>query len=50
LAVGFWKDRGEIAKKAKIRKRYHPRMRLREREALYKNWKRAVERAKEWER
>jgi glycerol kinase len=49
LAVGFWKDRNEIAKKAKIRKRYLPRMPLRERETLYKKWKRAVERAKEWE-
>jgi glycerol kinase len=49
LAVGFWKDRGEIAKKAKIRGRYLPAMPAREREALYKKWKKAVERAKEWE-
>ena len=50
LAVGFWKDRDEIAKKAKIRKRYLPCMPLRERETLYKKWKKAVDRAKEWEK
>ena len=49
LAVGFWKDREEIAKKTKIRKRYLPAMPLREREALYRGWKRAVERAKGWQ-
>jgi glycerol kinase len=49
LAVGFWKDREEIAAKTKIRRRYLPAMRLREREALYRKWKKAVERAKEWE-
>jgi len=49
LAVGFWKDRGEIAKLTKIRKRYLPAMPPREREALYRKWKKAVERAKEWE-
>ncbi len=48
LAVGFWKDRDEIAKKTRIRKRYLPGMSLRERETLYKKWKKAVERAKEW--
>jgi len=49
LAVGFWKDREEIAKKTKIRKRYLPAMRQRERDVLYRKWKKAVERAKEWE-
>jgi len=49
LAVGFWKDRNEIAKQTKIRKRYLPGMPLRERESLYRKWKKAVERAKEWE-
>jgi glycerol kinase len=49
LAVGFWKERGEITKLTKIRKRYIPAMHPREREALYRKWKKAVERAKEWE-
>ena len=48
LAVGFWKDGEEIAKKTKIQKRYLPAMPPREREALYKKWKKAVARAKEW--
>lgn len=50
LAVGFWKDQEEIAKKTKIRKKYLPAMRQRDRDALYRKWKRAVERAKEWEK
>jgi glycerol kinase len=49
LAVGFWKDREEIAKQTKIRKRYLPAMSQRERETLYRGWKRAVERARGWE-
>ncbi len=49
LAVGFWKDREELAKKVKIKARYIPRMASRERESLYRNWKRAVERARGWE-
>jgi len=49
LAVGFWKDREEIAKKTKIHKRYLPAMHPRERDILYRKWKQAVERAKEWE-
>jgi len=50
LAVGFWKNQQEIAKKTKIRKRYFPSMSQHEREALYRRWKKAVERAKEWEK
>jgi glycerol kinase len=49
LAVGFWKDRTQLARNSKIKKRYIPRMTSRQREALYRNWKRAVERAKGWE-
>jgi len=49
LAVGFWKDREQLAKKAKIKARYIPRMASRQRESLYRNWKRAVERARGWE-
>jgi glycerol kinase len=49
LAVGFWKDRQQIAKNFRIKKRYTPRMASKQRESLYHKWKMAVERAKGWE-
>ena len=49
LAVGFWKDRTQLTGNSKIKKRFIPRMTSRQRESLYRNWKRAVERAKGWE-
>ncbi len=49
LAVGFWKDRQQIAKNFRIKKRYTPRMASKQRESLYRKWKMAVERAKGWE-
>ena len=49
LAVGFWKDKEELAKKWFLAKEYEPRMNCEEREKLYKGWKKAVERAKLWE-
>ena len=50
LAVGFWKDRGEIAARWKVARRYEPRMGENERERLHSRWLRAVERARGWER
>ncbi len=49
LAVGFWKDRQQIAKNFRIKKKYTPRMVSKQRESLYRKWKMAVERAKGWE-
>jgi glycerol kinase len=49
LAVGFWKDSGEVARNFKVRKKYRPRISSQEREPLYRKWKMAVERAKGWE-
>ncbi len=49
LAIGFWKDRQQIAKIFRIKKRYSPRMASKQRESLYRKWKMAVERAKGWE-
>lgn len=49
LAVGFWRDQNQIQKKWKVHKKYRPGMTARERESLYRKWKKAVERAKEWE-
>ena len=48
LAVGFWKDRDQIAARWKIKKRYEPRMGISERERLHSRWLKAVERAKDW--
>jgi glycerol kinase len=49
LAVGFWKDRQQITGNFRVKKKYQPQMPLRQREMLYRKWKRAVERAKGWE-
>src|SRR4030042_6382977 len=49
LAVGFWKDQQQLARNSKIKKRYIPRMPSRQRESLYRQWKMAGERAKNWE-
>ncbi len=49
LAVGFWNDQTQLTRNARIKKRYHPRMTSRQRESLYRGWKKAVERAKGWE-
>ena len=50
LAVGFWESRAEIDAKWKLDRRYEPRMSEDERERLHRQWLRAVERAKGWER
>ena len=49
LAMGFWKDPGELTRNFKVRKKYIPRMSSREREGLHRKWKKAVEKAKGWE-
>ncbi|MDT5158206.1 MAG: glycerol kinase [Acidobacteriota bacterium] len=50
LAVGFWKDRREIAARWRVARRYEPSMTESERERLHRRWLRAVERARDWER
>ncbi|MCC5911369.1 MAG: glycerol kinase GlpK [Clostridiaceae bacterium] len=49
LAVGFWQDRQEIAKKWKVEKQFGPVMEEAKKEKLYSGWKRAVERSLKWE-
>jgi glycerol kinase len=49
LAVGFWEDQRQIAANYKVKKKFRPRMSFSQRESLYRKWKRAVERAKDWE-
>jgi glycerol kinase len=50
LAVGFWRDRDEIASRRRVACRYEPQMSDAERERLHRRWLRAVERAKDWEK
>ena len=49
LAVGFWKDKTEIAKKWKADKEFKPDMDEKLKESLYKGWKKAVSRSLNWE-
>ncbi|SHK30284.1 glycerol kinase [Anaerobranca californiensis DSM 14826] len=49
LAVGFWKDKKEIAAKWSVDRTFKPQMDEADKEKLYKGWKRAVERALKWE-
>ncbi|MBA3768295.1 MAG: glycerol kinase, partial [Acidobacteria bacterium] len=50
LAVGFWKDRRELEEKWKVGRRYEPQMNEEERARLHSRWRKAVKRAKGWER
>lgn len=49
LAVGYWKDKAEIAAKWALNKKFEPEMAEEDRDALYKGWKKAVGRALDWE-
>jgi len=49
LAVGFWKDRSEIAAKWNVDRTFKPAMEVELRESKYDGWKRAVERSLKWE-
>jgi glycerol kinase len=48
LAVGFWKDLDEVAGHWASDLRFQPGMDVSKREALYAQWRRAVERARGW--
>lgn len=50
LAVGFWKDRAEIASHWSMDRRFEPQRKPEEMAALRGNWNRAVQRATGWER
>jgi glycerol kinase len=49
LAVGFWKDRSEIARQWKPSHRFLPKMKSAARSRLIAAWTRALSRAKQWE-
>ena len=49
LAVGFWKDKAEIAAKWNVDRTFNPDMTPAARDSKYKGWKKAVERSRAWE-
>ncbi len=49
LAVGFWKNKAEIAAKWKVDREFSPNMDKKTKEKLYKGWKKAVSRSLNWE-
>lgn len=48
LAVGYWESQEEIAQKWAVDRTFEPQMDEGQRESLYRDWKRAVERSKNW--
>ncbi len=48
LAVGLWRETDEIARQWRMERRFTPQWPADVREALYRGWKRAVERARRW--
>ena len=48
LAVGFWKDQDDIRKNWRLDRRFEPAMASTQRNGLYRNWQRAVERSRDW--
>lgn len=48
LATGYWQSQEEIAKQWAVEKRFAPAMSANQRDNLYGDWKRAVERSRNW--
>jgi glycerol kinase len=49
LAVGYWRNQGEIAKQWKVDRTFEPAMKADQRDKLRASWSKALERAKKWE-
>lgn len=49
LAVGFWKNRAEIAAQWQMERRFTPAMRPAQRRKILAGWSKALQRAKAWE-
>lgn len=49
LAIGFWRNTGEIMDQWQADKKFEHMVNKKERDMLLQGWKRAVERAKNWE-
>lgn len=50
LATGYWSDRAEIDANWRLSRRYAPSMRHDQRERVYGQWLKALDRAKDWAR
>jgi glycerol kinase len=48
LAAGLWRDLEDVSKRWRCARRYEPRMSPDQRDSLYRDWLRAVERSKGW--
>lgn len=48
LAVGFWKDRSEIAALWGVERKFRPRASAAAMAGLQRGWRRAVERSRNW--
>jgi glycerol kinase len=48
LAVGFWQSKEEIAANWKVERKFNPAMVEAERTQLYRGWKKAVSRSRQW--
>jgi glycerol kinase len=49
LATGFWSSQQEVAEQWAIDRTFEPQMSADQRNILYAEWKRAVERSQRWE-
>jgi glycerol kinase len=49
LAVGFWKDTGDVTRNWALDRRFEPQMDEDRREKLFAGWKKAVQRSLDWE-
>jgi glycerol kinase len=50
LATGFWNSAEEVASQWALDRTFEPSMGADQREALYRDWRRAVERSRDWAR
>lgn len=50
LAVGFWRDRRELARQWKVDRRFEPVMKPSRRRDLLQGWDKALQRSKDWAR
>jgi glycerol kinase len=48
LAVGYWSSPDEVTKNWALDREFVPAMAIAQREALYRGWKKAVERSLDW--
>lgn len=48
LAVGFWKNESEISETWQVDKVFEPKMPVEQANQLFEKWRKAVERAKDW--